>query len=68
MAIIPDPEESAFGYSHLARDDLKAVSQHFHDLAAELRTTLPPCDHRALALWKLLEAKDAAVRAVALGR
>ena len=43
---------------------LQAVSKPFGDLAEQLVTTLPRNPERTVALRKLLEAKDAAVRAL----
>lgn len=54
-----------FCYQHLP-DSLKAVSWPFHDLALMISNSLPDGPERAVALRKLLESKDAAVRA-ALG-
>ena len=51
-----------FAYDHL-REDLKAVSKPFGDLATHLVATLPRNPERTVALRKLLEAKDCAVRA-----
>jgi hypothetical protein len=51
-----------FSYEHL-KDELQAVSKQFHDLAHKLYHELPPNPERSVALRKLLEAKDAAVRA-----
>lgn len=50
-----------FGYSHLP-EHLQKVSKDFGVLADSL-TYLPDNSQRAVALQKLLEAKDAAVRA-----
>lgn len=50
-----------FGYSHLPAH-LQAVSAPFGELAEQL-LTLPRNPERSVALRKLLEAKDAAVRA-----
>ena len=51
-----------FEFEHL-RDDLRPVSQKFHELAAWIVAELPRNAERTVALRKLLEAKDAAVRA-----
>ena len=51
-----------FQYDHLP-PALQAVSKPFCDLADRIVDTLPVCDERTVALRKLLEAKDAAVRA-----
>lgn len=52
-----------FAYAHLPVP-LQAVSKPFCDLANEVATALPSNSERAMALRKLLEAKDCAVRAV----
>jgi hypothetical protein len=55
-----------FEYEHLP-ERLAKVSRPFCDLARSLvlpgKGRLPDCEERAVALRKLLEAKDAAVRA-----
>jgi hypothetical protein len=51
-----------FAYQHL-RNDLQPVSKVFGDVAEWVVTVLPASAERAVALRKLLEAKDAAVRA-----
>lgn len=51
-----------FAYSHLP-EHLQAVSKPFGDLAQVIFETLPRNPERRVALRKLLEAKDAAVRA-----
>jgi hypothetical protein len=60
-----EPILQYFAYSHLP-PVLAAVSKQFHDLAHWLVNTLPRCAERHATLRKLLESKDAAVRA-ALG-
>jgi hypothetical protein len=57
-----EPILQFFAYAHL-REDLRATSQAFGDLAQEIVDTLPRNPERTVALRKLLEAKDAAVRA-----
>lgn len=52
-----------FVYAHL-RPDLHAVSKPFGDLARHIERTILDNEERGVALRKLLEAKDAAVRAV----
>jgi len=52
-----------FGYAHLP-PHLQAVSKPFGDLADQIVATLPRNPERTVALRKLLEAKDAAVRAL----
>lgn len=51
-----------FNYDHLP-EHLQAVSKLFCDLAVKVTTSLEPGPERTVALRKLLEAKDAAVRA-----
>lgn len=51
-----------FHYSHLP-ERLQAASKPFCDLARHIVETLPRNAERTVALRKLLEAKDAAVRA-----
>lgn len=57
-----DPILRFFHYSHLPAS-LQAVSRPFCELAAHIISTLPRNAERFVALRKLLEAKDAAVRA-----
>ena len=52
-----------FAYEHLP-PHLQAVSKPFGDLARSLVETLPRNPERTVALRKLLESKDAAVRAL----
>lgn len=52
-----------FAYAHLP-PHLQAVSQPFGDLAGQIVRDVPRNPERTVALRKLLEAKDAAVRAV----
>ena len=61
----PDVEKMLqfFGYTHLP-ERLQTVSKPFHDLAHEMARTLPANPESTVALRKLLEAKDCAVRAV----
>lgn len=51
-----------FAYDHL-KPELKEVSSKFHSLAVHLVDNLPSNPERTVALRKLLEAKDCAVRA-----
>lgn len=51
-----------FEFAHLP-ERLQAVSKPFHDLAHHLAGSLPPGPERTVAFRKLLESKDAAVRA-----
>ena len=57
-----DPILRFFHYSHLP-PTLQATSRPFCELAAHIVTSLPRNAERTVALRKLLEAKDAAVRA-----
>ena len=66
-AIIPDmsfsePIMQFFAYEHLP-SAMQSVSRPFCELAKSVVETLPRCAERTVALRKLLEAKDAAVRA-----
>jgi len=54
--------EAYFAFKHLPLE-MQAVSQRFHDLAGFIVYGLPDNAERTVALRKLLEAKDAAVRA-----
>mgnify|MGYP001263605871 CR=1 FL=1 len=51
-----------FAYEHLPHC-LQEVSRPFGDIARQIVETLPRNPERTVALRKLLEAKDAAVRA-----
>jgi hypothetical protein len=51
-----------FAFSHLP-EHLQTVSAPFGDLANHVCHTIEPGPERTVALRKLLEAKDAAVRA-----
>lgn len=51
-----------FPFAHLP-EHLQPTSKLFHDLAVELTNNISPGPERTVALRKLLEAKDAAVRA-----
>lgn len=52
-----------FAADHLPTGPLRAVSENCADLARHLERTLSPGAEKSTALRKLLEAKDAAVRA-----
>ena len=58
----PEPILQFFAYAHLPAY-LQEVSAPFGDLADALVASLPRNPERTVALRKLLEAKDAAVRA-----
>ena len=51
-----------FAFSHLP-PHLQAISKPFSDLADQIVATIPRNPERTVALRKLLESKDAAVRA-----
>jgi hypothetical protein len=55
--------EQFFRFEHLPLH-LQAVSKPFGELAVHLIRTLPSNAERTVALRKLLEAKDCAVRAL----
>lgn len=61
-----DPDESVilqyFAYSHLSIE-LQTVGRIFSDLAWALEALIPKGPEKTTALRKLLESKDAAVRA-----
>lgn len=57
-----DPILKHFAYAHL-KPELQVVSIKFFELAASLLALTPRCAERTVALRKLLEAKDCAVRA-----
>jgi hypothetical protein len=57
-----EPLLQFFEYAHLP-DHLQGVSRPFCDLAQQLVIGLPRNPERTVALRKLLEAKDCAVRA-----
>lgn len=52
-----------FDYAHLPQH-LQLVSKPFGEMAVSIVSMLPDNDERDVALRKLLEAKDAAVRAL----
>lgn len=58
-----EPMMQFFKFDHLP-DHLKTVSVNFWNLAKIIEDTLPRNPERTVALRKLLEAKDCAVRAV----
>jgi hypothetical protein len=57
-----EPLLQFFEFAHL-KPELQVVSEFFHDLAHHLVNLLPRNAERTVALRKLLEAKDCAVRA-----
>lgn len=66
-APIPERMLRWFAYEHLP-PDLRETSAPFCELAAHIVATLPAGAERTVALRKLLESKDAAVRARIEGR
>lgn len=58
-----DPLLQFFRFDHLPKH-LQLVSKLFSDLANNIVTGLPQNSERTVALRKLLEAKDCAIRAV----
>lgn len=58
-----EPLLQFFAYEHLPKH-LQIVSREFATLAQAIVVTLPRNPERTVALRKLLEAKDCAVRAV----
>lgn len=63
MNPIKSPLLQFFAYAHLP-PHLQAVSKPFGDLANQLEAELPGNPEKTVALRKLLEAKDCAVRAI----
>lgn len=57
-----EPIMQFFTYAHL-KPEMQAVSKPFGELAEKIVADLPRNPERTVALRKLLEAKDAAVRA-----
>lgn len=57
-----EPMFQFFSYAHLPAA-LQAYSKPFHDLAEQIIKTTPRNPERTMALRRLLEAKDCAVRA-----
>jgi hypothetical protein len=63
MEQVNEPILQFFAYNHLPVG-LATVSAPFCELAQQIVATLPRNPERTVALRKLLEAKDAAVRSV----
>ena len=62
---MPEPQDRMlkwFSFEHLPAN-LQEVSKPFAELAYTIAATVEPGPERTVALRKLLEAKDAAVRA-----
>jgi ferritin-like protein len=53
-----------FEYDHLSYEKAREVSKQFHDLAHTMAEALPDSAETTVAIRKILEAKDCAVRAV----
>lgn len=53
-----------FDWEHLPKGELREVSSHFKELALTVCSLVKAGPERTVALRKLLESKDAAVRAV----
>ena len=60
---VEDPILRYFDFEHLPFGPLRETSARFHELAWDLVQILPRNPERTVALRKLLEGKDAAVRA-----
>lgn len=58
-----EPLLQFFKYDHLP-EHLQTISKPFGELAAQIVETLPRNPERTVALRKLLESKDCAVRAL----
>lgn len=58
----PNPIMRYFSYNHLTNPELQEVSHQFKQVAENLAYALPDGPEKSVALRKLLEAKDAAVR------
>lgn len=62
LALPEEPMLKHFAFAHLS-DTLRPVSFMFCERACRIATTIPRSAERTVALRKLLEAKDAGVRA-----
>lgn len=60
---VPEPMLRYFMFSHLRHGTARDTSAMFSELAHQLCEQLPRTPERTVALRKLLESKDAAVRA-----
>lgn len=60
---VNEPLLQFFLYKHLPKH-LQVASKPFYDLAGHIVQTMPRNPERTVALRKLLEAKDCAVRAL----
>lgn len=59
----PEPLLQFFEYRHLPVD-LQLIGEHFQTMAYWIERTLPRNPERTVALRKLLEAKDCAIRSM----
>lgn len=59
---MPSPIMKYFAYSHLP-EKLQSISKPIGELAEKMDNELPDCAEKSVGLRKLLEAKDALVRA-----
>ena len=62
-----DPIMQFFGYEHLPKGTMQETSKKFCELAEWVHENCPRCAERTVALRKILEGKDAAVRTRLLG-
>jgi hypothetical protein len=63
MSVDPtEPLLKYFGYAHL-KPELQTISRPFGEMAEWIAAALPRSAERTVCLRKLLEAKDAGVRA-----
>jgi hypothetical protein len=53
-----------FSFDHLSEGNPRDVSEEFHELAVRMDDWLPSGSQKNMALWNLLQGKDAAVRAI----
>jgi len=61
-ALEDEPMLRYFVYQHLSDAETRSISKIFLELARDLVLELPRTPERTVALRKLLESKDAAVR------
>lgn len=59
-----EPMLRHFRFAHLRSEDMKSISRGFAMLALQLVERLPASPERTVALRKMVEAKDCAVRAM----
>lgn len=52
-----------FSYAHLTNEEMREASEPFARMARDIIDHIPRCPQRTMALNKLVEAKDCAVRA-----